>query len=984
MPAPALALPLLVSFAEAAGITISAIATAAGIDKLSDKVEEYIEDNPENAQKIFAMIMPEQGLANILKNESDEGEEISEEELGEIEKPKLTGKEKSERIKAAIRRARGEKGLPARGNYSSPDAEGPAVNIGGSVIREVEDMGIADKDLKDNYDPNKKKFNYKRFYKKKYANGGGVGSMMKRKSFKGGGSDASKSDFGKTTNTSTNREKGIMSRGQGPKGTTGTTGNTSSDNNPIVNRTIENNKPDKYRFAKLKKEPAGLTVLQDIFPFLNKYKAPPAILNEPEEDTKFDYKLLNSFLSEDPLLQTYYDKGLLKNNNIKKFNENEFKKGYMSNEDFQKDISEDKRDLHGYTYTGGTQFPTPETAKNIYINNLESFKKPVGPLYGTKELSDNKGNVGQDYLDAKSYSLGPVTAPGGQRDFLTNRERINQDLNSDSKYIRENALSNIFGNYYSSEDVLEDTYQRENEGFLSGQRDENGNPYKAGYSGTDSPTMTERNKQIAETIGHEARHQLIGTNLTDESKFTAPFGPASFEERFANSLPSLPGTNLGATDRSGKSNFPGVYGKHESLNRMLDFKAYNDPEIYETVYEGMGMPRNLTNRYTDALDKNANLFTQQFANGGRVNYNQGSNWWDTLDPQGMNVYNSMKRGGHDDATIQGQLSMLGYYDPNAAPPDSTPDTPVVQQLGYQGGDNDRNTELTKTYSTSPGDPKNYRLSQLEGTSDYFPPTTMMGKTTNFLKELFPPRVQGTLGDRMLKQSTGVLSKIPSLTGILGNLRSPFNPESPTYNPNLPGQLNFLEGTTGTKLSGDNALMKNGKFGLIEGQSMIGRDPNSGGLKYGAGSVLEGQNVISGFGSNDYETALDKYMEKMRTRGMVDGIFNIKNLTNFQAAKLKRAQDELNIYTGRQDKKAAAAAAAEAKAAYAQAEKDRATYAALEKSITSGQGDGGRDRPDSGPTATGAGMGVGGGYASDYGFLKNGGSVGVGSMFKRKR
>jgi len=252
--------------------------------------------------------------------------------------------------------------------------------------------------------------------------------------------------------------------------------------------------------------------------------------------------------------------------------------------------------------------------------------------------------------------------------------------------------------------------------------------------------------------------------------------------------------------------------------------------------------------------------------------------------------------------------MLGYYDPNAAPPDSTPDTPVVQQLGYQGGDNDRNTELTKTYSTSPGDPKNYRLSQLEGTSDYFPPTTMMGKTTNFLKELFPPRVQGTLGDRMLKQSTGVLSKIPSLTGILGNLRSPFNPESPTYNPNLPGQLNFLEGTTGTKLSGDNALMKNGKFGLIEGQSMIGRDPNSGGLKYGAGSVLEGQNVISGFGSNDYETALDKYMEKMRTRGMVDGIFNIKNLTNFQAAKLKRAQDELDIYTGRQDKKAAAAAA----------------------------------------------------------------------------
>ena len=178
----ALALPFLIPFAEAAGITISAVATAAGIDKLSNKVEEYIEDNPENAQKIFAMIMPEQGLANILKNESDGGDEdIEYDDFGEEitktkEEPKLTGKEKGMRIKEAIRRARA-----GRGNYSSPDAEGPAVDIRGSVIREVEDMGIADKDLKDNYDPNKKKFNYKRFYKKKYANGGGVGSMMQPK-----------------------------------------------------------------------------------------------------------------------------------------------------------------------------------------------------------------------------------------------------------------------------------------------------------------------------------------------------------------------------------------------------------------------------------------------------------------------------------------------------------------------------------------------------------------------------------------------------------------------------------------------------------------------------------------------------------------------------------------------------------------------------------------------------------------------------------
>jgi hypothetical protein len=166
-------IPLIVKFAEIAGIVVSGVATAAGLDKLSNKVETYIQENPEQSKKIFAMIMPEQGIANILKNKSSEGEEISEEELGEIDvekKPKLTGKEKGMRIKEAIRRARAGKG-----NYSSPDATGSAVDIRGSVIREVEDMGIADKNLKDNYDPDKPKYDYKKFYRKRKADGGAIG-----------------------------------------------------------------------------------------------------------------------------------------------------------------------------------------------------------------------------------------------------------------------------------------------------------------------------------------------------------------------------------------------------------------------------------------------------------------------------------------------------------------------------------------------------------------------------------------------------------------------------------------------------------------------------------------------------------------------------------------------------------------------------------------------------------------------------------------
>jgi hypothetical protein len=65
------------------------------------------------------------------------------------------------------------------------------------------------------------------------------------------------------------------------------------------------------------------------------------------------------------------------------------------------------------------------------------------------------------------------------------------------------------------------------------------------------------------------------------------------------------------------------------------------------------------------------------------------------------------------------------------------------------------------------------------------------------------------------------------------------------------------------------------------------------------------------------------------------------------------------------------------AAYEQARQDKETYAALEASITRGDGGQGYDRPDSGPTSVGAGMGVGGGYSTDYGF-KDGGRTGYGT------
>jgi hypothetical protein len=131
-----IAAPLLLPFAEAIGIAIA----GRGLMEISEQVQKFIQNNPDVSQKILSMITPQtEGLSGLLAKKKEPTEEIQETEVTET-KPRLTSEEKSQRIKEAIRRARAGKG-----NYSDPDAEGPAVSIRGSVIREVEDMGMASK-----------------------------------------------------------------------------------------------------------------------------------------------------------------------------------------------------------------------------------------------------------------------------------------------------------------------------------------------------------------------------------------------------------------------------------------------------------------------------------------------------------------------------------------------------------------------------------------------------------------------------------------------------------------------------------------------------------------------------------------------------------------------------------------------------------------------------------------------------------------------
>jgi len=116
---------------------------------------------------------------------------------------------------------------------------------------------------------------------------------------------------------------------------------------------------------------------------------------------------------------------------------------------------------------------------------------------------------------------------------------------------------------------------------------------------------------------------------------------------------------------------------------------------------------------------------------------------------------------------------------------------------------------------------------------------------------------------------------------LGYLTNPLRKGSYNYNPELQGQIDYASG-----------------------RGFIDRNNSMGTLQYNKDSVLSGQNVISGFGTNDYGKQLQKYIDKMearKTKGYNTigvGPFKAKTtgFTDFQQSQLDKAKTELEALT----------------------------------------------------------------------------------------
>jgi len=259
-------------------------------------------------------------------------------------------------------------------------------------------------------------------------------------------------------------------------------------------------------------------------------------------------------------------------------------------------------------------------------------------------------------------------------------------------------------------------------------------------------------------------------------------------------------------------------------------------------------------------------------------------------------------------TLQSQYTQQQYLDlfDFGAPATTTTTTPATTPAATTGIQNIIGQNLNQGGGGGGGiqtlDPYSRQSTKLD-------PNSFFGKIANqiggFTDSVYDKFSQSKLGNTLMEGGTKFKNFAITPMMALANMRNPLNPNAQNYNPNLQKQIDFLEGQTGTKITGTSGDLK-----FTDGLMMIGRDPNSGLAKYGPGSVLAGQNVVSGFGTNDYEKQLGKYISKMLQR---------KTLTPFQKAKLEQAKAEVAAEIARREQETADRARARNPGVYARAD-----------------------------------------------------------------
>ena len=353
------------------------------------------------------------------------------------------------------------------------------------------------------------------------------------------------------------------------------------------------------------------------------------------------------------------------------------------------------------------------------------------------------------------------------------------------------------------------------------------------------------------------------------------------------------------------------------------------------------------NRLTDSPFKDFEEYVlkgENKAEGGRVGLFMGG---PALEGQALDIYTSMKGYNFSDQEIADALSARGLY----TAPGGGGGGGSEQVSGIIGTQLNRGDD--NVTSIAPGTLQKQYQAQLNN-----PINNFLYETGAKIKASQPYQKSMNLG----AMAIGALSGIPGLGFLLDKLGKDGN-----FNRGNIREMNTPKTLDATKFSDTSGI--NTDFGGVTVDD-LGRIVQT-------GDYLTGENVMAGYNTGFDLTGtafdrIDKINASALKRGVPVSPYNqrkIKALKDFAASSAKSRKDALQAEIERAQKiKDDAARAA-------------ATQAARVKSISEGYG-GADDSPGAtGPTAVGAGMGVGGGYASDYGFLKDGG---LATMFTRRR
>ena len=157
-----LAAPLVIPFAEAVGLSVATL----GMAKVADMVNEYIQENPEQSMKILSTIVPGVGIGEIFMKK-DKDEEVEEDiEVEDVDARDLTREEKAKEMKKRFKEGTGDKREIGKKGYEEIILPGKE----DEMLDEAEDRyegGVEE--------VSKPKFDYKKFFKKRYADGGSIG-----------------------------------------------------------------------------------------------------------------------------------------------------------------------------------------------------------------------------------------------------------------------------------------------------------------------------------------------------------------------------------------------------------------------------------------------------------------------------------------------------------------------------------------------------------------------------------------------------------------------------------------------------------------------------------------------------------------------------------------------------------------------------------------------------------------------------------------